>query len=87
MALTPYMVAEEAAKFAAPIVFGPLAWLDFNRVGLSKETRDAIASPKPTGSTGPGNAWQPLPKEESHIILWVLAAAAATGIVIAVLRK
>lgn len=87
MALTPYMVAEEAAKFAAPIVFGPLAWLDFDRIGLAKETRDAIASPKATGPAGPANTWQPLPKEESHTVLWVLAAVAATGIVIAVLRK
>jgi hypothetical protein len=87
MALTPYMVAEEAARFAAPIVFGPLAWLDFNRIGPTKEALDAIASPKVTGPATPANTWQPPPKEESHTVLWVLAAVAATGIVIAVLRK
>lgn len=83
MALTPYMVAEEAAKFAAPIVLGPLAWLDFSRVGLSKETLDAIASPTP----GPVNSWQPPPQKEDHTLLWILAAIAATGVAIAVMRR
>lgn len=85
MALTPTTIAEEAVRFGAPIVFGPLAWLDFGRVGLSKETIDAVVSAQKPQPPGPN--WQPTPPKPDYTLLWVLGAIALTGVAIAVLRK